>query len=140
MKYSWFKSNTFHPNYRSDKSGYILILGSHTANIIPITLGILLKLPLWYILIMVAQMIFSFLYHAYSKNNWLRLIDWLLATSLIISNAIIFFSHNWSYSKLLIIVLLIIISFKYFLSFKKYAYNHSIWHICAAAITSIVEL
>lgn len=139
-KFSWFKSNTFHPSYYNKKNDYILILLSHLANIVPIVIAIILKLPYWYLLIILFQTIFSILYHSYFKNNLLRLVDWVFATSLIISNIIIFILHKGSYLKFFILIILIIAGFKYFLSFKNYAYNHSIWHIFAATITSIVEL
>lgn len=139
-QFSWFKPNTFHPSYKTDKYNYLLILLSHLVNIVPITIGIILGLPIWYMSIMILQLIFSILYHIYFNSIFLKISDFVFASLLIISNIIIFFTHSVSYTRLILLIILIIISFMHFFDKRNYTYNHSIWHIFAAIITSIVEL
>lgn len=137
-KFSWFNSSSFHPDSRADRNGYVLILISHITFLLPIVISIITEQKVWFIIILIIQIVFSFLYHLYYKNNMLRIIDWLLAIILCITIIHLLFS-NFNFTKVIIILLLSVVSLKPFISFEDYAVNHSIWHAITAIIATVVQ-
>lgn len=135
--YSWFNSSTFHPSYHTNKKAYFLILVSHVANFIPIFFAILKNLPTWFIYLLLLQTLFSLLYHSFFKNKILQITDYAFATLLIIANIFILLSSTKFLSiKILIILFLLGLTTRPYLSYKNYAHNHSFWHLIAALITT----
>lgn len=138
-KFSWFDSSSFHPDIKTNKNGYLLILVSHIAILIPIYIAVILHKPMWFIVLLTIQFIFSFLYHSFNKITFFRASDWILAQILGISLLIVIISDKkLSNIKVLALFLLVILAIKPFLSFKNYSYNHSLWHVIVSLITTII--
>lgn len=140
MKFSWFDSKTFHPTPQTDMVGYRIILLSHIATIIPIAIAANRPFPILYTILLLIQLVASITYHALPFSVLLRMLDWVTAWILIVTNVFVLFSYNTVLikEKLIITIPLIIISLYFFIQFKKYPRNHAIWHVLSALITVIV--
>lgn len=139
-KYSWTDPNTFHPSYENHKAGYVLLAFSHIFNLVPMYFAIVEGFPIWFICVLILQMVFSLFYHLFFTNKILRFADWLFSIVLIFSNVIILFSIHSEFFKykIILLVILLLCSIRPFLKFKNYALNHTIWHIIASLITRVV--
>lgn len=141
MSYSWFNTSSFHPSMRNNILDYWVIILSHVFNLLPMLLAFNRPLPSIYKAIIVFQTIFSIIYHAFPNKRWPRILDWLFATSLILSNLIVFVNYNSVLeiqSKIIIVMPIIILAFILFFKFDHYTRNHSLWHVLSAIVTSIV--
>lgn len=139
-KYSWTDPNTFHPSYENHKTGYLLLAFSHVFNLIPMYFAIVEGFPMWFVLVLVFQMVFSLFYHLFFTNKRLRFADWLFSLILIFSNVIILLSVHSEFFmyKIILLMMLILLAIRPLTKFKNYALNHTIWHFIASLITRVV--